>query len=526
MIQYLRCVESVFHKRLVGWGSNLVSLAIFVGPQDAPDISSWNVSTSEAIMLNPKKEHLTYEKKCWFLGSPLKMFGTWQQRRPQRMIPLRANCTASAPDNASTSRMTCPTNLQSVWIKTLPAIHQHQRSWCSGKIQYSSTNINIIYIYIASSKILTANIFDGFWTWPQAVDFISSRGPHGCLLAKRQAEPSGAMSNGGLVRSTVGEITNWKARSTGSSAVNISMKHETSWHQDVAVSFQPEAYLCTGLGPNLPMALWPQAIVFILFCYGFGAVGHCGAWHLKFSIDSPDLNASWVPGNNNRLHLPEIRVQALGPPSISIHGRKQRIPKRWSVPKFEVLALNEASKLPWKMHVSWKKLREESRHLYQGFAPVPASVSDLHFPEDRAEPAAILKIASGFFQGMKNGYITNRIMDTIPYSIPYCPDRSHSDSLGWGQGPKICCPEASAICGSFSCKVRKPCSTQRMADDLWYRIHKKKWTSWKGASPRVAAGNGATKLNSKVKKVWEPDYKSPPSDKSSRATCCSTATGS
>jgi len=85
---------------------------------------------------------------------------------------------------------------------------------------------------------------------------------------------------------------------------------------------------------------------------------------------------------------------------------------------------------------------------------VPASVSDLHFPEDRAEPAAILKIASGFFQGMKNGYITNRIMDTIPYSIPYCPDRSHSDSLGWGQGPKICCPEASAICGSFSCKVR------------------------------------------------------------------------
>ena len=109
-----------------------------------------------------------------------------------------------------------------------------------------------IYIYIASSQILTANIFDGFWTWPQAVDFISSRGPHGCWLAKRQAEPSGAMSNGGLVRSTVGEITNWKARSTGSSAVNISMKHETSWHQDVAVSFQPEAYLCTGLGPNLP----------------------------------------------------------------------------------------------------------------------------------------------------------------------------------------------------------------------------------------------------------------------------------
>ena len=132
------------------------------------------------------------------------------------------------------------------------------------------------------------------------------------------------------------------------------------------------------------MALWPQAIVFILFCYGFGAVGHCGAWHLKFSIDSPDLNASWVPGNNNRLHLPEIRVQALGPPSISIHGRKQRIPKRWSVPKFEVLALNEASKLPWKMHVSWKKLREESRHLYQGFAPVPASVSDLHFPAGRS----------------------------------------------------------------------------------------------------------------------------------------------
>ena len=85
------------------------------------------------------------------------------------------------------------------------------------------------------------------------------------------------------------------------------------------------------------------------------------------------------------------------------------------------------------------------QHLFQTFTSRP---------EDRAEPAAILKIASGFFQGMKNGYITNRIMDTIPYSIPYCPDRSDSDSLGWGQGPKICCPEASAICGSFSCKVR------------------------------------------------------------------------
>lgn len=197
-----------------------------------------------------KKRASDLWEKVLFLGSPLKMFGTWQQRRPQRMIPLRANCTASAPDNASTSRMTCPTNLQSVWIKTLPAIHQHLRSWCSGKIFIHK--YLYLYIYIASSQILTANIFDGFWTWPQAVDFISSRGPHGCWLAKRQAEPSGAMSNGGLVRSTVGEITNWKARSTGSSAVNISMKHETSWHQDVAVSFQPEAYLCTGLGPNLP----------------------------------------------------------------------------------------------------------------------------------------------------------------------------------------------------------------------------------------------------------------------------------
>ena len=230
-----------------GLGSNLVSLAIFVWPQDAPDISSWNVSTSEAIMLNPKKSIWPMRKV--FSREPLKMFGTWQQRRPQRMIPLRANCTASAPDNASTSRMTCPTNLQSVWIKTLPAIHQHQRSWCSGKIFIHKYLYLYIYCIVTD---LTANIFDGFWTWPQAVDFISSRGPHGCWLAKRQAEPSGAMSNGGLVRSTVGEITNWKARSTGSSAVNISMKHETSWHQDVAVSFQPEAYLCTGLGPNLP----------------------------------------------------------------------------------------------------------------------------------------------------------------------------------------------------------------------------------------------------------------------------------
>ena len=94
-----------------------------------------------------KKRASDLWEKVLFLGSPLKMFGTWQQRRPQRMIPLRANCTASAPDNASTSRMTCPTNLQSVWIKTLPAIHQHQRSWCSGKIFIHKYLYLYIYIY-------------------------------------------------------------------------------------------------------------------------------------------------------------------------------------------------------------------------------------------------------------------------------------------------------------------------------------------------------------------------------------------